>query len=317
MKDPSKTNQKLIVEISVLKKRIQNLEQLALDHKKAEETLRESEAKYRLAFESTSDGIFTIDRNGNISSITPSVERQLGYKVEEVINRPLQDLNILTSESLARAVSDVIQILSGVEVTDAVYEFIAKDGTRKIGEVTGTPIIQEGRILGVTAIVRDITERKKTEEALRESEKRLRDIMFNIADWVWEVDKNGVYTYSSQRGSDLFGKSRGDIIGKTPFDFMPPDEAKRVAAIFSEIVANKAPIKDLENWNIGKDGEKICLLTNGVPILDEEGNLKGYRGVDKDITKRKQTENALRSLSLTPRSPPGCCSGNYYGGRQQ
>jgi len=66
--------------------------------------------KYRLAFESTSDGIFTIDCNFNISSITPSVERQLGYKIEEVINRPIQDLNILTSESLSRAVSDVIKV---------------------------------------------------------------------------------------------------------------------------------------------------------------------------------------------------------------
>jgi diguanylate cyclase (GGDEF)-like protein/PAS domain S-box-containing protein len=176
MDDPARINSSLIEEISVLKQRIQNLEQLVLDHKEAEETLRESEAKYRLAFESTSDGIFTIDHNFNISSITPSVERQLGYKVEEVINRPIQDLNILTSESLTRAVSDVIQVLSGAEVTGAVYEFIAKDGTRKIGEVTGTPIIREGKILGVTAVVRDITKRKRAEEALRESEKKYREL---------------------------------------------------------------------------------------------------------------------------------------------
>jgi PAS domain S-box-containing protein/putative nucleotidyltransferase with HDIG domain len=137
-------------------------------------------------------------------------------------------------------------------------------------------------------------ERKRAEDELRESEERLRDIMFSIADWVWEVDENGVYTYSSQKGIDLFGESRRDIIGKTPFDFMPPDEAKRVAAIFSEIVANKAPIKDLENWNIRGNGERICLLTNGVPILDEKGNIKGYRGVDKDITDSKRAEERLK-----------------------
>jgi PAS domain S-box-containing protein len=137
-------------------------------------------------------------------------------------------------------------------------------------------------------------ERRMAEELRHESEERLRDIIFSIADWVWEVDEKGVYTYSSQQGPELFGESRGDIIGKTPFDLMPPDEAKRVAAVFSGIAAKKAPIKDLENWNIGKNGERICLLTNGLPILDEEGNLKGYRGVDKDITERKKAEMELK-----------------------
>ena len=151
------------------------------------------------------------------------------------------------------------------------------------------------QIAGAIANARLFDDLSKTEKSLRESEERLRDIMFSIADWVWEVDENGVYTYSSPKGFDLFGESRGNIIGKTPFDFMPPDEAKRVAAIFSEIVANKAPIKDLENWNIGRNGERVCLLTNGVPILDAEGNLKGYRGVDKDITERKMMEAALKA----------------------
>jgi PAS domain S-box-containing protein len=159
-----------------------------------------------------------------------------------------------------------------------------KDGTYRWLQWSSAPA---GKV--IYAATRDITERKRADDALRESEERLRDIMFNMADWVWEVDKNGIYTYSSQKGLDLFGH----VTGKTPFEFMPPDEAKRVAAIFSEIVANKAPIKDLENWNIRKNGESICLLTNGVPILDEEGNLKGYRGVDKDITAHKWAEKAL------------------------
>jgi PAS domain S-box-containing protein len=133
-------------------------------------------------------------------------------------------------------------------------------------------------------------EHKRAEEALRESEARLRDITFNLGDWVWEVDRNGVYAHSSQTGFDLLGRSRGDIVGKTPFDFMPPDEASKMAATFADIAAHKAPIVDLENWNIGKNGERICLLTNGVPMLDEEGNVTGYRGVDRDITQRKHAE---------------------------
>jgi PAS domain S-box-containing protein len=130
--------------------------------------------------------------------------------------------------------------------------------------------------------------------ALKKSEGRLRDIMFSMADWVWEVDEKGVYTYSSNRGADLLGVSQEDIIGKTMFDFMPKDEVKRATDIFSEIMSNKAAIKDFESWNFGRNGERICLLTNGVPIIDENGNFKGYRGIDKDITERKCAEAALQ-----------------------
>ncbi|MEI7729203.1 MAG: response regulator [Verrucomicrobiota bacterium] len=142
----------------------------------------------------------------------------------------------------------------------------------------------------------ELAERKQVEKALRGSEARLRDIMFSMGDWVWETNSDLVYTYTSQKGLDFFGPVVEDIIGKTPFDFMPPDEVRRVRAIFAEIAANKAPIKDLENWNIRQNGEPICLLTNGVPILDEAGNLKGYRGVDKDITDRKRMEQERAAM---------------------
>jgi len=152
----------------------------------------------------------------------------------------------------------------------------------------------QGRIIGTFGISRDITAQKLAEEALRENEQWQRDILSSMADWVWETDEKGIYTYSSEKCEAILGVSPEEIIGKTPFDFMPPEEAEKVAAIFSEISAGGKPIHDLENWNIGRDGKRICLLTNGVPILDENGNLKGYRGVDKDITGRKQAEEEIQ-----------------------
>lgn len=137
-------------------------------------------------------------------------------------------------------------------------------------------------------------EKEFAEEALRESEERLRDIIFSTADWVWEIDENGFYTYSSIKGNELFEASQEDIIGKTPFNFMPPDEVERVGQIFAGYVALRAPIRNLENWNIAKNGKRICLLTNGVPIIDKEGNFKGYRGVDINITERKLAEETLK-----------------------
>ena len=156
----------------------------------------------------------------------------------------------------------------------------------------------DGTIEQVVCSFIDITELKNAEESLLENDKRINDIIYSIGDWVWEVDENGVYTYSSNKGNEIIGYTSEEIIGKTPFDFMLPEEAKRIAPIFTEIVNKKAPIKDLENWNIKKDGTKICLLTNGVPVLDKDGNLKGYRGVDKDITNRMILEHNLIAAKL-------------------
>jgi len=140
----------------------------------------------------------------------------------------------------------------------------------------------------------EIAERKQIEEALRESEERFRDVALSTSDWVWEVDNQGQYIYCSERVENVMGYTASELLGKTPFDLMPPDEAARVGKIFEEITGNQKPIVDLENWNISKGGRQVCLLTNGVPILSQEGDLIGYRGVDKDITEQKLAEEALR-----------------------
>ena len=139
-----------------------------------------------------------------------------------------------------------------------------------------------------------IAAHKQAEEELRASEERYKDLVFSTSDWVWETDAKGFYTYCSYKIEDILGYTPEEIIGKTPFDLMPKDEAARIGKIFRDIAKNKQPIKELENWNIHKDGHRVCLLTNGVPKLDPEGNLIGYRGVDKDITERRQAEEVIQ-----------------------
>ena len=141
---------------------------------------------------------------------------------------------------------------------------------------------------------KEVEERKQVEEALRESEERFRDISYSIADWLWEVDKDGKYTFTSGRVKEILGYDREELIGKTPFELMPEDEAKRTRESLKIIASEKKAIVDFENWHLTKQGKQVCLLTNGVPILNKKGELCGYRGVDKDITEKKHAQEALK-----------------------
>ena len=145
-----------------------------------------------------------------------------------------------------------------------------------------------------SATIQDIAERKMIEKELRESQERFKALTENTSDWIWEVDKEGVYTYTSPVVKDMLGYEPDEVVGKPPFDFMARGESKRVRQIFNDIVESKAPFKDLENINIHKDGRMVTIETSGVPFFDTKGNLLGYRGVDRDVTERKSAEKAIR-----------------------
>ena len=130
--------------------------------------------------------------------------------------------------------------------------------------------------------------------ALKKSEERYKAIVQSTSDWIWEVDAQGKYVYCSAKVEQILGYAADEIIGKTPFDFMPPDRVEEVRLTFLNLVATNSPIVDLENWNVHKNGHRVCLLTNGIPVIDEFGNLTGYKGADKDITERKTAEKKFR-----------------------
>ena len=136
--------------------------------------------------------------------------------------------------------------------------------------------------------------RVEAETALRESEERYRTLLETVSDWVWEVDANVVYTFVSPKVRDLLGYEPGEVLGKTPFDLMPPDEALRVKEIFNSYASRREPFTAIENTNLHKDGHPIVLETSGVPFFDAKGMFRGYRGVDREIGVRKRAEEVLR-----------------------
>ncbi len=147
-------------------------------------------------------------------------------------------------------------------------------------------------------------ERQKNAEALlQKSEMRYRHLVESSHDWIWEIDENCVYTYASPLVKELLGYESEEVLGKTPFDLMPEEEAGRVEPLFAAIAAGRQSFRDLENCNRHKDGTLVILETNGAPIIDDSGAFRGYRGMDRDITERKRAEeDRLRLVAAIEQS---------------
>jgi PAS domain S-box-containing protein len=140
----------------------------------------------------------------------------------------------------------------------------------------------------------DIARRKAAERALRQCGQRYRELVETVGDWLWEVDAHTVYTYSSPRVESLLGYRPEEMVGKTPFDFMPREEARRVEAVYREHWEQRRPFHGLENEALRRDGSVVVLETSAEPVFDVSGEFRGYRGVDRDITERKRAERELQ-----------------------
>lgn len=127
---------------------------------------------------------------------------------------------------------------------------------------------------------------------LREVE-HFRALVEVTSDWLWETDAAGRFTYASPKVRDLLGYEASEVIGRTPFDFMPSAEAKRVGAEFAEYVAARREFHELINVNVHKDGHEVVLETSGVPVFDHDGVFRGYRGIDRDVTARARAQHRL------------------------
>ena len=222
--------------------------------------------------------------------------RALGLKRlgEEVFDAMLLDLNLPDSRGLdtlvraqAQAPAVPIVVLTGLADEAMGIEAVkrgAQDYLAK-GQVDGNLLVRA---------LRHAIERRRAEEALRHSKERFRSLVETTSDWIWEVDRQAAYTYASPRIEGLLGYKPEEVIGKTPFDLMPPDEAQRVAELFRSIVESREPWTALENTSLHKDGRSVVLETSGVPVLDARGGLVGYRGIDRDITQRKRVQQELQ-----------------------
>lgn len=122
---------------------------------------------------------------------------------------------------------------------------------------------------------------------------RWRDLVENTTDWLWEVDASGVYTYVSPHVRTILGYEPEEVIGRQPFDLMAPGEADRIRAEFLAIVSARRPFALLENLNLHRDGRLVLLESSGVPMFGADGAFLGYRGIDRDVSERRLSVDAL------------------------
>ena len=138
-----------------------------------------------------------------------------------------------------------------------------------------------------------VRELGSSQEALKLSESRFRDVAENALEWIWEVDPQGKYTYASHAVEKILGYKPDEVIGKHFYDFFHPEDREDLKTAALNVFKTQQPFRDFINRNIHKNGEIVWLSTSGVPFIDRGGNLLGYRGSDADITERKQAEQKL------------------------
>ncbi len=270
-----------------------NLEKLVEERTKS---LEESEEKFRSLVEEINVVPWRLDlKTSQFTYIGKQVESMLGYPAESWI-----DANTWASrihqDDREKSVNYCLSCSDKGEDHTFEYRALAKDGEFVwIKDVVTVRKNIEGDPYELIGYMINITERKLVEIELKESEKRFLQVVDATGEWIWEVDKDGLYTYTSKACESLLGFMPDEIIGKKYFyDFLDTEEKDDFKKRALEIFAKKESFKNFKNPNMHKDGRIVVLETNGTPILDEKGNLLGYRGADKDITKRIEDEKKLR-----------------------
>jgi PAS domain S-box-containing protein/putative nucleotidyltransferase with HDIG domain len=272
---------------------IQGIARDITQHKRAEEALRESEEELEAIFNEVRGGIILLDLTGKIIKINKRMAELAGHDKKYIEGKRFNFFKNFSPSSIAKMTDAFIKVAAGQQVPSYEVEGYTKTGEKLVSEVYGSLLKKKGKAVGVLAVMVNITKRKQAEEQIRESQQRFQDLVETLSDWIWEVNQNGIFTYVSPKVRELLGYEPEEVLGKTPFDLMSPGETARVREIFASLVAARQPMITLENINRHKDGRLVVLETSGIPFFDAEGRLKGYRGVDRDITERKHAEEAL------------------------
>lgn len=264
--------------------------------KEAEAALAESESQYRSLIETANSIIIRWDTTGRIKFMNEYGHRFFGYEPGELIGQYGPGTIVPKTETSGRdldiLIADIVKHPERYAYNE--NENIHKDGSRVWVAWANRPILDEsGNLVELLSIGNDATERRRMEEALRESEQRFRDVSEAAGEYLWEMNLDGNYTFLSDRVQDVKGHSAAELLGHSPFEYMPLEDVDQVQKILAKASAKKRNFT-LEHRDITPAGDVVWERVTGLPLLDEEGNITGFRGTGLSITKQKEAEIKLR-----------------------
>ena len=292
----------IIVSANAWKDSDGNLQAIVRDiteRKRMEEALSRSEEKYRNILENIDDGYYEIDLAGNFTLVNDEISRHLLYTREELIG--MNGRQYMEEESYQTLYRHYLELYrTGKRIQKYAFEIIRKDGTRGFSEISVALIRDDkGNPVGFRGISRDITERRRMEERIRQSEERYRTIIEQIEDGYFETDLRGKFTFVNEAECRNLGYTYEEIIGMNRHRYADEKNAAMLFDLFYGVYKTGIPVRAHELELIRKDGTRHFNEISVALILNAKGEPTGFRGIARDITERKQLEEKLRAISIT------------------
>ncbi len=267
---------------------------------RSEAARRAIEERYGITIRSIGDGVIATDAQGRVELMNPVAESLTGWREDEAKGRPLEEVfRIVNEDTREEMENPAARVMREGQIVGLANHtlLIAKDGRERPIADSGAPIRDaHGALAGVVLVFRDQTKERAARKALQESEERFRGVAESAGEWIWEIDANGLFTYSSPAIERLLGCKPDELVGKKHFyDLFAPADKEALQKTVFQILSEKNPFHGLVLANLHqRDGRLIIIESSGEPILDERGGLAGYRGVSLDITDRVKAEEEIR-----------------------
>ncbi|MCW4034210.1 MAG: PAS domain S-box protein, partial [Candidatus Bathyarchaeota archaeon] len=253
--------------------------------------LESAKENFSVLFNLLPDPAVIVDHKGNFLEVTDSAIKATGFGKEEFLGKNFVNTPFLTRKSKTTLVKKLAKRLMGFQVPPYEVEIKLKDGTTRSFEVNASKIDYGGKVADLV-VFRDLQERNKLLKSIAEKEERFRVLAQNTGDWVWEVDSNGNYVYTNSVVKKILGYKPKEIVGKHFTDLLALDQRKTAIDYFKSF-DKKVTKSAFYKRCLHKSGKTVILETRGVPIEKANGNIVGYRGVDRDITEKMDMEKKL------------------------